>query len=303
MKANRLKLLDNNNVVGYFFLMPFLIGFLLFTLYPILASFYFSFTQYNLLSPPAWIGLDNYSRMLNDPRLENSLKVTFTYVFASVPFRLAFALFVAMLLNAAAKGIGLYRTAYYLPSIIGGSVAVAIMWKQIFGDKGALNSLLNTIGIESSTSWISHPSTALYALVGLSVWQFGSSMLIFLAGLKNIPSTYYEAAGVDGAGPIRRFFSITLPLLSPIIFFNLIMQTIAAFMTFTPAFVISNGQGGPLGKTMLYSLYLFKRAFEFFDMGYASAMAWFILIIITAMTGLLFFTSRFWVHYESKGDR
>lgn len=293
--------LDNDHVVGYFFIMPFIVGFLAFTFYPILASFYYSFTSYDLLSPPRWIGLDNFERMLNDPKLKQSLKVTFTYVFSSVPLRLGFALFVAMLLNVGAKAIGVYRTAYYLPSIIGGSVAVAIMWRRIFGDAGAVNSLLGVIGIETSTAWISYPATALYVLVSLSVWQFGSSMLIFLAGLKNIPETFYEAANVDGAGPVQRFFRITLPMLTPVIFFNLIMQTIAAFMTFTSAFVISDGAGGPLGRTLLYSLYLYQRAFRFHEMGYGAAMAWFMLLIVAILTGLIFLSSRYWVHYEEKG--
>ncbi|UUZ89334.1 sugar ABC transporter permease [Paenibacillus sp. P25] len=208
-----------------------------------------------------------------------------------------------MLLNRAMRGIGIYRSTFYLPSLIGGSVAVSIMWVQIFGDKGLLNSLLGLIGIHKDTSWIGDPETALGTLVALSVWQFGSSMLIFLAGLKNIPSTYYEAADVDGANRFHRFFKITIPLLSPIILFNLIMQTIAAFMTFTPAYIISRGEGGPLDNTLLYSLYLYRRAFVFFEMGYASAMAWVMLLIVGIITFVIFKSSVYWVHYESKGER
>jgi multiple sugar transport system permease protein len=173
----------------------------------------------------------------------------------------------------------------------------------VFGDQGLVNSALGLIGIESDTSWIGNPSTALWTLIALSVWQFGSSMLIFLAGLKNIPKDYYEAASVDGANKVRQFFKITLPLLSPIILFNLIMQTISAFMTFTPAYIISRGEGGPLDETLLYSLYLYKRAFVFYEMGYASAMAWVALIVIGIVTLLIFQSSRYWVHYESKGDK
>ncbi|MCS7464464.1 sugar ABC transporter permease [Paenibacillus doosanensis] len=299
-----MKLRDNNNVVGYVFTAPFIIGFLIFTLYPILSSLYYSFTEYNLMEAPRWIGFDNYVKMFtDDDKIWKSFQVTFTYVLASVPLRLGFALIVAMLLNKAARGIGVYRSAYYLPSLIGGSVAVSIMWTQIFGDKGLLNSFLGVIGIHTETSWIGSPGTALWTLIALSVWQFGSSMLIFLAGLKNIPHSLYEAASVDGANGFYKFFRVTLPLLSPIILFNLIMQTISAFMTFTPAYIISRGEGGPLDNTLLYSLYLYRRAFVFFEMGYASAMAWVMLIIIGIITLVLFKSSKYWVHYESKGDK
>lgn len=293
------RFLDNDNVVGYVFAAPFILGFLVFTLYPILSSLYYSFTNYDLLSSPSWVGFDNYQKIFtDDEKIMKSFQVTFTYVFLSVPLRLTFALIVAMLLKNAIKGIGFYRSAYYLPSLIGGSVAVAIMWSQIFGEKGLINSGLGAIGIDVSTNWIGNPGTALYTLIALSVWQFGSSMLIFLAGLKNIPSSYYEAASVDGANKVRQFFNITLPLLSPIILFNLIMQTISAFMTFTPAYIISRGEGGPLDNTLLYSLYLYQKAFRFFDMGYASAMAWVMLIIIALITFTLFRISKLWVHYE-----
>ncbi len=299
-----MKLRDNNHIVGYVFTSPFIIGFLVFTLYPIISSLYYSFTDYNLLQAPRLVGLDNYKTMfLDDERLIKSFAVTFTYVFGSVPLRLAFALAVAMMLNRVIGGVGLYRSAYYLPSLIGGSVAVSIMWTQVFGDQGLVNSFLGLVGIPSSTSWIGSPGTALWTLVALSVWQFGSSMLIFLAGLKNIPTSLYEAASVDGASGIRKFFSITLPLLSPIILFNLIMQLISAFMTFTPAYIISRGTGGPLDNTLLYSLYLYRRAFEFYEMGYASAMAWIMLILIAVLTLIIFKTSSMWVHYESKGDK
>lgn len=297
------KLKENDNIVGYVFTAPFILGFLIFTLFPILSSLYYSFTDYNLMDSPSFVGFDNYQKIItDDEKIAKSLQVTLTYVFTSVPLRLTFALIVAMLLKAAVKGVGFYRSAYYLPSLIGGSVAVSIMWGQIFGDKGLLNSALGVIGIESSTNWIGNPGTALYTLIALSVWQFGSSMLIFLAGLKNIPVSYYEAASVDGANRIRQFFQITLPLLSPIILFNLIMQTISAFMTFTPAYIISRGEGGPLDNTLLYSLYLYRRAFQFFDMGYASAMAWVMLLIIAAITLTIFKTSKYWVHYEAKGE-
>ncbi|WP_138751156.1 carbohydrate ABC transporter permease [Paenibacillus sinopodophylli] len=294
-------LLSKNNLIGYTFIGPFIIGFLFFTLIPAAASLYFSVTDYDLLSTPSFIGLENYSSMFtDDSKFWASLKVTFLYVFIGVPLRLAFALFIAMILNTASKAIGLYRTVYYLPSIIGGSVAVSIMWRNLFGDQGVINILLNSLGLDS-VRWFAEPIAALWMLITLSVWQFGSSMLIFLAGLKNIPPELYEASNVDGAGPIIRFFKITIPMLSPIILFNTIMQTIGAFMTFVPAYIISKGEGGPLDGTLLYSLYLFRQAFVYFDMGYASAMAWIMLIIIAILTGILFYTSKKWVHYESKG--
>ncbi|MEK5645251.1 MULTISPECIES: carbohydrate ABC transporter permease [Paenibacillus] len=297
------RLRDNEHLTGYVFTSPFVLGFLIFTLYPVLSSLYYSFTDYNLMEAPNWLGLDNYKRMfMEDDKIGKSFQVTFTYVLASVPLRLIFALFVAMILNVATKAVGLYRSAFYLPSLIGGSVAVSIMWQQIFGDQGLVNSFLNLIGIHTSTSWIGNPSTALWTLIALSTWQFGSSMIIFLAGLKNIPKDYYEAAGVDGANAVRRFFNITLPMLSPIILFNLTLQTISAFMTFTPAYIISRGEGGPLDQTLLYSLYLYRKAFSHFEMGYASALAWVMLLIVGFLTLLIFKSSTRWVHYETKGD-
>ncbi|MEW9669375.1 carbohydrate ABC transporter permease [Ammoniphilus sp. 3BR4] len=292
-----------DNVAGYTFIAPFIIGFLGFTLIPMMASLYLSFTEYDLFSSPKWIGLDNYSEMFTgDEKYWKSVKVTFYYVLAGVPLRLGFALFIAMLLNRESKTVGFYRTIYYLPSIIGGSVAVAIMWQNIFGNEGVINALLFFLGVDQKIFWYQDPTSALWTLIMLSVWQFGSSMLIFLAGLKNIPKELYEAASVDGANGIHQFFKITLPMLSPIILFNLVMQTISAFMTFTPAYVISKGEGGPLDGTLLYSLYLFQKAFNFFQMGYASAMAWVMLIMVALLTLILFKTSSYWVHYESKGE-
>jgi len=301
VNVKRKKRIDN--LAGYAFISPFIIGFLCFTVIPMGASLFLSFTSYDLFTPPKWVGLDNYKAMLtDDEKYWGSLKVTFYYVLAGVPLRLAFALFIAVILNRAEKGVGIYRTLFYLPSIIGGSVAVAIMWRNVFGNDGVINALLFFLGFDKKILWYQDPTSALWTLILLSVWQFGSSMLIFLAGLKNIPPMYQEAASVDGANRFQRFFLITLPLLSPIIFFNLVMQTISAFMTFTPAYIISKGEGGPLDGTLLYSLYLFQRAFNFFQMGYASAMAWVMLILIGLVTFILFKTSSLWVHYESKEE-
>ncbi|MEX1031429.1 MAG: sugar ABC transporter permease [Paenibacillaceae bacterium] len=289
-------------LVGYGFLLPWLIG--LFGLYlgPILASFYLSFTNYDLFNSPEWVGADNYVNMFTqDYRLKDSILVTFKYVFFSVPTRLAFALFLAILLNQNLRFLGLYRTIYYIPSLLGGSVAISILWKQVFDQSGIFNQGLSLIGIDGP-SWISDPSYAIYSLVGLSVWQFGAVMIIFLAGLKQIPGELYEAATVDGAGAIRKFMKITLPLLTPVIFFNLVITLIQSFQTFTKAFIISNGNGGPINSTLLYSLYLYIKGFSFLEMGYASAMAWILLFIIAIFTGLLFLSSRYWVYYSDGGQ-
>ncbi|MFB5269613.1 carbohydrate ABC transporter permease [Paenibacillus enshidis] len=291
------------DLTGYAFISPFIIGFLAFTFIPMFISLYLSFTSYNLFTSPRWIGLDNYEKMFTgDPKYWTSVRVTFMYVFLGVPLRLMFALFIAMILNTKSRMVGAYRTMYYLPSIIGGSVAVSIMWRNIFSNEGVINKLLGLFGA-GPVRWFGDPDAALIMLIALSVWQFGSSMLIFLAGLKNIPYEMYEASSVDGASPVRKFFNITLPLLSPIILFNLIMQTISAFMTFVPAYIISKGEGGPLDGTMLYSLYLFRQAFMFNNMGYASAMAWMMLIIIGILTAILFITSKYWVFYEAERGR
>jgi len=288
-------------LVGYGFLLPWLIG--LFGLYlgPIVASFYLSFTSYDLFNPPKWIGADNYVNMFRDDyRLKDSIIVTFKYVFFSVPLRLAFALFLAILLNQKLRFLGMYRTIYYIPSLLGGSVAISILWKQVFDKTGLFNQGLSFLGIEGP-SWISDPAYAIFSLVGLSVWQFGAVMIIFLAGLKQVPTELYEAATVDGAGAIRKFIRITLPLLTPVIFLNLVITLIQSFQTFTKAFIISNGSGGPINSTLLYSLYLYIKGFSFLEMGYASAMAWILLFIIAIFTGLLFLTSRYWVYYSDGG--
>ncbi|MFM9277508.1 carbohydrate ABC transporter permease [Paenibacillus jiagnxiensis] len=286
-----------DNLTAYTFLLPWLIGFFCLTLGPMLASLYLSMTRFNLFSPPVWIGLDNYATIFTeDSTFTASLAVTFKYVFLSVPLRLIFALLIAMALNKGIRALGFYRTVYYLPSLLGGSVAIAIVWRQLFEGTGVVNRLLAGLGIEGP-SWISHPDYVVYTIVTLSVWQFGSAMVIFLAGLKQIPADLYEASQVDGAGKMRQFFRITLPLLSPVIFFNLIMSIINSFQAFTPAFMIGDGRGGPLDATMFYTLYLYLKGFSFFDMGYASALAWIMLIIIGIFTAIVFSTSKYWVFY------
>lgn len=282
---------------GYAFLAPWLIGLVTFTVGPILASAYLSLTDYNLLQPAQFIGLENYADMLGDRRLWASLRVTVVYVVVSVPLQLALALAIALLLDRGMRGLAFYRSVFYLPSLLGGSVAVAILWRQVFGTDGLVNWVLALVGIDGP-GWISNPSTALSTIIVLHIWTFGSPMVIFLAGLRQIPAVYYEAAQVDGASPGRRFVSITLPLLSPIIFFNLVLQVIFAFQTFTQAFIVSGGTGGPSDSTLFFTLYLYREGFGNLNMGYASAMAWFLLTIICAFTAFNFWLSRFWVFYD-----
>ncbi|MBB6633462.1 carbohydrate ABC transporter permease [Cohnella thailandensis] len=291
---------EKTNLLGYFYISPYIIGLLAFTLIPMAISLYLSFTDYNLLSSPRWIGGGNFSRMVSDDQFWQSVRVTFYYVFTAVPARLVFALAVAIALKELNFLKGFYRLVFYVPSLIGGSVAVAVIWVQLFSKDGVVNAFLNTLGFNIDFSWIGNPSTAIWTLVLLSAWQFGSAMLIFLAGLQNIPKDYYEAASVDGANAWRRFVRITLPMLSPIILFNVVMQTINGFLAFTPSYIVT--EGGPMNSTLLYVLYLFRRAFQFSDMGYASAMAWVMLILISILTALIFSSSRSLVHYEGKGD-
>lgn len=288
-----------NHLMGYLFISPWLIGFFLFTLIPIVVSFGLAFTSYDILTPPRWIGLDNFVRMFfEDRRYWNAVRATFIYVFASVPLRLIFALGVAILMNHTFRLIGLYRAVYYIPSLVGGSVAVAVMWRQIFGSEGLINSILGLFGV-AGVNWLGNPSTVLVPIIALAVWQFGSPMLIFLAGLKQIPTELYEAASIDGAGAFRRFVSITLPMLSPVIFFNLVMQIISGFMVFTQGIIIAPN-GGPLQRALFYSVYLYEKAFGQFEMGYASAMAWVLLLVIAFFTALVFTSSGSWVYYDDK---
>jgi pectin-derived oligosaccharide transport system permease protein len=286
-----------DNKAGYLFLLPWLIGLVLIVAGPMIASMYLSFTNYSLIQAPEFIGLDNYVRMFNDPRLHKSLAVTFTYVIVGVPAQLIVALAIAMLLNEGMKGLAFYRSIFYLPSMLGASVAIAVLWRQMFEVDGLVNQVLRQFGIPATTSWIADPQWALWTIILLHVWTFGSPMVIFLAGLRQIPGMYYEAASVDGASRWAQFRKITLPLLSPIIFFNLVLQVINAFQSFTQAYVVSNGTGGPSDETLFYTLYLYQRGFVQFQMGYASAMAWLLVVIIAAFTAINFYFSKRWVFY------
>lgn len=283
------------SLTAYGFLLPWLIGLLTLTLGSFFFSIYLAFTHYDLLSPPNWVGIDNFKEILTDQLFYTSLKVTLLYVVVSVPLRLFFSLIVAVLLNKDIKGIGIYRALFYIPSLIGTSVGVAIMWKNIFSADGLLNQFLAAFGIDG-TSWISDPQYAIYVIVLLNVWQFGSEMIIFLAGLKQIPDTLYEAASIDGATKIKQFYHVTIPMLSPMIFFNLVMGTINAFMVFTQGFIITHG--GPINSTLFYVLYLYRQGFQYFHMGYAAALAVIFLIIVAVSTIFLFLTSKFWVNYD-----
>ncbi len=288
-------------IAGYLFISPWLIGFLLLTLWPMIQSVYYSFTDYSLLEAPHWVGAANYEKIFNEDKLFfKSLGVTLWFVALSVPLKLAFALLVAMFLNQKIKGLSIYRTAIYFPSLIGSSIAVAILWGNIFGGDGLINHILSFIGV-TGPNWIGSPKTALGTLVLLVIWQFGSSMVIFLAGLKQISTELYEAASVDGASKVRQFFSITLPMLSPVILFNLVLQVIGSFQMFTQAFVIT--KGGPVNSTYMFALYLYEKAFARMEMGYASALAWILLIIIGIVTAIIFASSRYWVFYAEGGRK
>jgi multiple sugar transport system permease protein len=294
------------DLAGYVFLSPWLLGLLGITAIPMVISLYLSFTDYSplgSLSEANWVGLDNYRRMFTaDPSYWHAVKVTVTFAVIAVPLKLAAALGVALLLNRTFRGIGWFRGLFYLPSLLGGSVALAIVWRSMFNREGAFNSFLALFGIHGAP-WVNDPRFALETLMVLAIWQFGAPMVIFLAGLKQVPSELYEAASVDGAGAWRQFRNVTLPILSPVIFFNLVLETIHGFQGFTSAFVVSGGTGGPVDSTLMYTLDLYVKGFVELDMGYASAMAWVFLVAIGLITVVLFSTGRFWVHYSDAEER
>lgn len=297
MKTIR-RLFNREDTAGIMFTLPFTVGFLFFMLVPMAISLYYSFCKYDILSAPKFTGLQNYINMFSDPTFWQTIKVTFFFAFVSVPLKLVFALLVAMLLLKNTKMSGFYRAVYYLPSIIGGSVAVAILWKRMFAIDGVINKLLAGVGINCSISWLGDTKTAIWVLILLAVWQFGSSMLIFLSSLKQIPTALYESAMVDGANGVYRFFKITLPLLTPTIFFNLVMQMINGFLAFTQCYIIT--QGKPMNSTLLYTVYMYQQSFEFYHTGYGAALAWVMLLLIGLITLVLFATKRFWVY---EGDQ
>ncbi|WP_417607870.1 carbohydrate ABC transporter permease [Primorskyibacter flagellatus] len=285
--------------LGLAYLSPYIIGLIVFTAFPFVSSFLMSFTDYDLMTYPRFVGIENYRYMLTEDDLFwKSMGVTFAYVFLTIPVKLAFALFIAFILNFKLKGIGFFRTAYYIPSILGSSIAIAVLWRALFAIDGVLNGMLGFIGIDP-VNWLGEPSFALFSITLLRAWQFGSAMVIFLAALQNVPQSQYEAALIDGANKWQMFMKVTVPLITPVIFFNFIMQTTQAFQEFTAPYVVTGG--GPMKSTYLISLYIYETAFKFFDMGYGSALAWSLFIVVAIFTAITFRSSKYWVFYS--GDK
>ena len=294
-----------NKAAPYVFLIPWILGFVILTAVPLFMSLYFSFTNYNLLQPAKWVGAKNYIKMFNtDVHLKNALKVTFLYVFVSVPLQLLVSLILALILNKGVPGLSLFRAAYYVPSLLGGSVAISILWRELFGMNGLLNQILRLIGIDSTISWVADPRTAVWTLVVLRMWQFGSPMIIFLAAIKQVPAELVEAAQIDGASRLKRITRVIIPMISPIILFNLIMQIISAFKVFTESYIISGGAGGNGGyggvrdSLLFYTLHIYSEGFNKMRMGYASALAWFLVVIMAIVTGIIFVFANRKVYYE-----
>lgn len=284
-------------IMGYIFLSPWLIGFLLFLVGPMIASIFLSMTEYKMISKPVWIGLANYERMISDPLVIHSMKVTIKYVVFAVPLGMITAMGVAVLLNQKIRASGIFRTVFYLPSVISG-VAIALVFAWIFNYRfGILNYLISFVGIEGP-NWLGDPRYALWAFVLMSLWGIGGNVLIYLAALQGVPVSLHEAATIDGANTWTRFWKITIPLITPAILFTLVMGVIGSFQTFTQAYIMTNG--GPANATLLFLLYLYKNAFNWFEMGYASALAWLLFIIVLIMTITLWVTSARWVYYEGE---
>ncbi len=281
------------------YLSPYIIVLIMFTAFPFISSFVMSFTDYDLMTSPEFIGIENYRYMLTeDDVFWKSMSVTFLYVFLTIPVKLAFALGIAFILNFKLRGIGFFRTAYYIPSILGSSIAIAVLWRALFAIDGVLNGALGFIGVDP-INWLGEPAFALFSITLLRAWQFGSAMVIFLAALQNVPQSQYEAAMIDGASKWQMFMKVTVPLITPVIFFNFIMQTTQAFQEFTAPYVITGG--GPMKSTYLISLYIYETAFSYFDMGYGSALAWALFIVVAIFTSITFRSSKYWVFYS--GDK
>lgn len=283
---------------AYLYILPWILGFAILQLYPFVSSFIYSFTDYTVGAKATFQGLANYKKLFTqDKEFWNSLKVTILFALYTVPGKLIMALAVAMFLNRDLKGINLIRTLYYIPSLFGGSVAVALLWRLMFLDNGVINAILSALYLPV-IQWLGDTRYALRTICMLEIWQFGSSMVMFLAALKQVPRSLYEAAEIDGAGKVTRFFHITLPQISPIIFFNLINQTIQALQNFTSAQVIT--EGGPLKSTYVLGLKLYKEGFSYFKMGYASAISWVVFAAIMIFTLAIFASSKLWVHYADE---
>lgn len=286
--------------IGLIYVLPWLIGFLIFRLYPFFSSLFYSFTDFQLFDGIKEFGLMNYEEIFASKKIMKAFGVTFKYAFITVPLKLLVSLFIAYILNFKLKGVKLFRTAYYIPSILGGSVAIAVLWKAVFRDDGLLNAALGFFNIDGP-QWLSDPSYALFVISLLRVWQFGSAMVIFLAALKAVPNDLYEAAAIDGAGKGRQFLSITIPIITPVVFYNLVTQLCQAFQEFNGPYIIT--QGGPRNSTTLISLLIYNSAFKSYEMGMASAMAWLMFIILTVFTVIAFLSQKYWVFYSDEEAR
>ncbi len=286
--------------IGFFFVIPWLIGFVIFKAYPFLSSLYYSFTDYNLFKGMTKFTFDNYIAVFQNAAERQALLITFKYAFMTVPLKLVAALFIAYILNFKIKGVNFFRTAYYIPSILGGSVAIAVLWKALFQDEGLIRTGFGFLGIEAP-HFMSDPNWALFMICLLRVWQFGSAMVIFLAALKGVSVDLYEAASIDGAGKWRQFFSITVPLITPVIFYNLVTQLVQAFQEFNGPYIIT--KGGPLGSTTLMSLLIYNNAFSSYNMGKASAQAWVLFVILMIFTLISFWSQSHWVYYADEDGK
>ncbi len=285
--------------IGLVYILPWLIGMVFLTLYPFINALVISFSDYNLVREPNFIGLTNYTNLFKDKDFISTLVATLKYTVFTVPLQLTFALFIAYILNFKLKLINFYRTAYYIPSLLGGNVAVAVLWRFLFQQDGFVNRFIGMFGGQP-VPWLSSPTGAMSIIVILKVWQFGSAMLIFLAALKDVPSDLYEAASVDGATKFHSFFKITIPLITPTIFFNLVMQLVNAFQEFNGPYLVTGR--GPLNSTYLTSMFIYDNAFKYFNMGYASAASWILFLIIVSVTLVLFATQNKWVFYSDGGN-
>ena len=287
--------------MGFVLILPWLIGFCIFKLYPFVSSLVYSFTDYDLFKGVQnVVGFQNYIDAFTKAKNVKALKVTFTYAFMTVPLKLIFALFIAYILNFKIKGVGLFRTAYYVPSILGGSVAIAVLWKALFKNDGVVNTILTMLGFES-INFLADKNWALFIICLLRVWQFGSAMVLFLAALKGVPEDLYEAASIDGATKGRQFLSITIPLISPVIFYNLVTQLVQAFQEFNGPYIITNG--GPRSATTLISVIVYNTAFKDYKVGMSSAMAWVMFVIVMILTIIAFVSQKKWVYYSDDDGR
>jgi oligogalacturonide transport system permease protein len=289
-----------NKKLGFLFVLPFVLGVLLFKLFPFVTSLALSFTQYDIIDPPQWVGLANYQELFGeDPLFRKSLGVTLWFAALAVPMRVGFALLVAHVLNFKLRGINFFRSAFYLPSILGGSIAVAVLWRFIFSKYGLVNLVLVKLGFEP-IAWLADEHHSMWTIVLLFTWQFGSAMVIFLAALQNVPTSLYEAAECDGASRFQQFWRITVPLITPVIFFNLIMQMVHAFQEFNGPYLIT--EGGPLSSTYVLALYIYDQSFRFFNLGYGAALSWVLLLMVASLSAFSFWSSRYWVYYAGEKE-